>query len=99
MAAVKEVKEEVNSVPAQLKVASKTNPGAVAGALLASIREHGSTEILAVGAKAINQAVKGIAIAERLSQEDVFKLSSKFDFVDIEMPDGNITGMKIVVSI
>ena len=46
-----------------LKVSSKSNPNSVAGALTATIRDEGKAEILAVGASAINQAVKAIAIA------------------------------------
>ncbi len=46
-----------------LKVSAKSNPNAVAGALAAVLRENESAEVQAVGAGAINQAVKAIAIA------------------------------------
>jgi len=46
-----------------LKVATSSNPNSVAGALAGIIREQGHAEIQAVGAGAINQAVKAIAIA------------------------------------
>lgn len=46
-----------------LKVSSRSNPNLVAGALVAVIREKGYTEMQAVGAGALNQAVKAIAIA------------------------------------
>lgn len=46
-----------------LKVSSKSNPGAVAGAIAGSIRTTGSTEVQALGAGAVNIAVKAIAIA------------------------------------
>ncbi|REJ36014.1 MAG: stage V sporulation protein S, partial [Bacillota bacterium] len=39
-----------------LRVSSKSNPNAVAGALAGVIRERGSAELQAIGAGAINQA-------------------------------------------
>ncbi|HAL00617.1 MAG TPA: stage V sporulation protein S, partial [Exiguobacterium sp.] len=46
-----------------LKVSAKSNPNAVAGALAGVIRERGSVEIQAIGAGALNQSVKAVAIA------------------------------------
>ncbi|MDP2183532.1 MAG: stage V sporulation protein S, partial [Actinomycetota bacterium] len=46
-----------------LKVSSKSNPNSVAGALAGIIREQGAVEIQTVGAGALNQAVKAVAIA------------------------------------
>ncbi len=45
-----------------LKVSSKSNPSSVAGALANVFREKGSVEIQAIGARALNQAIKAIAI-------------------------------------
>jgi len=50
-------------VPEILKVSAESNPKAVAGAIAAILREHGSVELQAIGAGAVNQAVKAIAIA------------------------------------
>ena len=44
-----------------LKVSSKSNPNSVAGALANAFRERGLVEIQAIGAGALNQAVKAIA--------------------------------------
>lgn len=49
-----------------LKVSSKSNPNSVAGALANAFRERGLVEIQAIGAGALNQAVKAIAIAMRI---------------------------------
>ena len=46
-----------------LKVSSKSNPNSVAGALAGVIREEGTAEVQAIGAGALNQAIKAIAIA------------------------------------
>ena len=46
-----------------LKVSKSSNPGSVAGALAGVMRERGTAEIQAIGAAAVNQAIKSIAIA------------------------------------
>ena len=46
-----------------LKVSGKSNPNSVAGALAGVLREKGGAEIQAIGAGALNQAVKAVAIA------------------------------------
>lgn len=46
-----------------LKVSSKSNANSVAGALANVFRDKGIVEIQAVGAGALNQAIKAIAIA------------------------------------
>jgi stage V sporulation protein SpoVS len=46
-----------------LKVSAKSSPNSVAGALAGVLREKGAAEIQAIGAGAINQAIKAIAIA------------------------------------
>ena len=46
-----------------LKVSAKSNPNSVAGALAGVMREKGGAEIQAIGAGALNQAIKSVAIA------------------------------------
>jgi len=46
-----------------LKVSSMSDPGATAGAIANGIREKGSVELQVIGPRAVNQAVKAIAIA------------------------------------
>ncbi|HBR33241.1 MAG TPA: stage V sporulation protein S [Firmicutes bacterium] len=46
-----------------LKVSASSNPKSVAGALAAVVREKSKAEIQAVGAGAVNQSIKAIAIA------------------------------------
>ena len=46
-----------------LKVSASSQPESVAGAMAAVLREKGAVEVQAVGAGAVNQAVKSIAIA------------------------------------
>ena len=46
-----------------LKVSAKSNPNSVAGALAGVFRERGAAELQAIGAGALNQAIKAVAIA------------------------------------
>ena len=46
-----------------LKVSSKSNPNSIAGALANVLKDDSSVQIQAVGAGALNQAIKGIIIA------------------------------------
>ena len=46
-----------------LKVSSKSNPNSIAGALANVLKDAITVEIQAVGAGALNQAIKGIIIA------------------------------------
>ena len=46
-----------------LKVSSKSDPNRVAGALSNVLRDNDKVEIQAIGAGALNQAVKAIAVA------------------------------------
>src|SRR4051812_44617149 len=55
--------EQVQYTTRPLKVSTHSNPNSVAGALVAVIREQGYAEMQAVGAGALNQAIKAIAIA------------------------------------
>ena len=75
-----------------LKVSSKSNPNSVAGALAGVLREKGSAEIQAIGAGALNQAVKAIAIA-RGFMDFVVPLLSGYS---IRKKDGMLSGLKLI---
>ena len=55
-----------------LKVSSKSTPNKVAGALANVIREQGSAELQAIGAGALNQSLKAVAIARGLLRQVVW---------------------------
>ena len=52
-----------------LKVSSRSNPNSVAGALAGVVRQMGSVEVQVIGAGALNQAIKAVAIARGLRFE------------------------------
>lgn len=49
-----------------LKVSAKSNPNSVGRALAGVLREKDGAEIQAIGAGALNQAIKATAIAQRI---------------------------------
>jgi stage V sporulation protein S len=53
-----------------LKVASRSNPNSVSGAIAGALEQDGVVEIHAIGAGAVNQTIKAIAIARRLIERD-----------------------------
>lgn len=68
-----------------LKVSAQSNPKSVAGALAAVIRERGSAEMQAVGAGAVNQAMKAIAIARGYLAPSGVNLITIPSFAEIEI--------------
>ncbi len=46
-----------------LKISSKSNPNSVAGAIAGLVKESNKAEMQAIGAGALNQAIKAVAIA------------------------------------
>ncbi len=53
-----------------LKVASRSNPNSVSGAIAGALEKDGVVELHAIGAGAVNQTVKAIAIARRLLEKE-----------------------------
>ena len=80
-----------------LKVSTKSNPNSVAGALANVFREKGVVEIQAVGAGAINQAVKAVAIARGFVAPAGVDLICIPAFTDIQINGEEKTALKIIV--
>lgn len=80
-----------------VKVSSKSNVKAVAGALAHVLREAETTEIHAVGAGAVNQAMKAIAIARGYlapSGRDILCVPA---FMRVQLNGKEQTGLRIIV--
>jgi stage V sporulation protein S len=80
-----------------LKVSSKSNPNSIAGALAGVIREKGSAEIQAIGAGALNQAVKAVAIARGFVAPSGIELICIPAFTDIQIDGEERTAIKLLV--
>ncbi len=80
-----------------LKVSAQSNPKAVAGALTAVLRDRGAAEVQAVGAAAVNQAVKAIAITRGFIAPNGIDLISVPAFVEITIDGEERTAIKFLV--
>lgn len=85
------------SKPDSLRVAAKSNPNAVAGALLASVRDRGAVDLEVVGAGALNQAVKAIAIARRLVESSGLDLIFRPAFADRIIDGEERTALRLMI--
>lgn len=80
-----------------LKVSAKSIPNSVAGALAGVLRENGSAEIQAVGAGALNQAIKAVAIARGFVAPSGMDLVCIPAFTDIIIDGEERTAIKLIV--
>jgi stage V sporulation protein S len=67
-----------------LRVSSTSNPKSVAGAIAGSVRLHGDAEIVAIGAGAVNQAIKAVAVARGYMATAGCNLAVIPAFIDIQ---------------
>ncbi|MHB9145386.1 MAG: stage V sporulation protein S [Symbiobacteriia bacterium] len=80
-----------------LKVSAQSKPKSVAGALAAVMREKGSAEMQAVGAGAVNQAIKAIAIARGFVAPNGIDLIVVPAFAEISIEGQERTAIKFIV--
>lgn len=85
------------SLDVTLKVSAKSNPNAVAGALAAALRERTTSELQAVGAGAINQAIKAVAIARSYLKSAQFDLVCTPSFVVVAIGESERTAISLLV--
>jgi len=80
-----------------LKVSSKSNPNSVAGALANAFRLNGKVEIQAVGAGALNQAIKAVAIARGFLAPSGKNIVCIPAFADISIEGEERTAIKLII--
>jgi stage V sporulation protein S len=80
-----------------LKVSAKSNPNSVAGALAAVLRERETAEVQAVGAGAINQAIKAVAIARSYLKSAKFDIVCAPSFVLVAIDENERTAISLQV--
>ena len=80
-----------------LKVSSRSNPNSVAGAMAGVVRQSGAVEVQVVGAGALNQAVKAIAIARGYLTPSNVDLVCIPTFADIEIDGESRTAIRLSV--
>ena len=82
-----------------LKVSATSQPVRVAGAIAGVVRTAGRVEIQAIGAGAINQAVKAIAISRGYVAPGGLELVCIPSFIDIAIDGEERTGIRLVVEV
>ena len=92
-----------------LKISSKSNPNSVAGAIAGLVKESQKAEMQAIGAGALNQAVKAVAIARGFVAPAGVDLARGFvapagvdlvcipAFAEVEVEGEDRTGIKLIV--
>jgi stage V sporulation protein S len=80
-----------------IKVSANSRTAAVAGAIAGVIREHRHAEVQAIGAGAVNQAIKALVLAKGYLANDGIPIAAVPEFVDVDI-DGKIrTAIKLIV--
>jgi stage V sporulation protein S len=80
-----------------IKVSGRSRTSAVAGAIAGVFREHKHVEVQAIGASAINQAVKAMALAKNYLAEDGLSIMLVPEFVDVEIDEKVRTAIRFVI--
>jgi stage V sporulation protein S len=80
-----------------LRIGAHSDPNKVAGALAGTIREQGRAEMQTIGAGALNQAIKSIAIARGFLAPSGVDLVCYPAFVDVEVEGNERTAIRLFV--
>jgi stage V sporulation protein S len=80
-----------------IKVSATSRTAAVAGAIAGVIREHKHAEVQAIGAGAVNQAVKAVVLARAYLVNDEINIICFPEFVDVDIEGKIRTAIKITV--
>ncbi len=80
-----------------IKVSARSRSTAVAGAIAGVVREHNRAEVQAIGAGAVNQALKAVAIARGyLTDDDIDVICIPF-FTEVMIEDQERTAVRMIV--
>jgi stage V sporulation protein S len=80
-----------------IKVSANSRTSAVAGAIAGVVREHKRAEVQAIGAGAVNQAVKALVLAKGYLHLDGIDVVCVPEMVDVEIEDKVRTAIKLVI--
>jgi stage V sporulation protein S len=80
-----------------IKVSANSRTSAVAGAIAGVVREHHRAEVQAIGAGAVNQAMKALVLATGYLKNDGIFVSCVPEFADVTIDDKVRTAIKLVI--
>src|SRR5215208_2765710 len=81
----------------KIKVSTNSRTAAVAGAIAGIVREHHRAEVQAIGAGAVNQAMKALILATGYLKNDGIYVSCVPEFADVTIEDKVRTAIKLVI--
>lgn len=80
-----------------IKVSAQSRSTAVAGAIAGVMREQGYAEMQAIGASAVNQAIKAITIARGYLEQDGFDLAIVPSFTEVDIEGNERTAVRFAI--
>ena len=80
-----------------IKVSANSRTAAVAGAIAGIVREHHRAVVQAIGAGAVNQAVKALVLATGYLKNDGIYVTCVPEFSDVNIEDKVRTAIKLVI--
>ncbi|MDX1414552.1 MAG: stage V sporulation protein S [Candidatus Promineifilaceae bacterium] len=80
-----------------IKVSARSRTAAVAGAIAGVMRDNSVAKVQAIGAGAVNQAIKAIVIAGRYLKEDGIDIVCTPSFVEVDIGDQERTAIHLLV--
>lgn len=88
-----------NTAATLIKVSANSRTSAVAGAIAGIFRERKHAEVQAIGAGAVNQAIKALVLATAYLKEDGINISFVPMFSDVTIEDKVRTAIKLVIDL
>ena len=82
-----------------IKVKANSRTAAVAGAIAGVMREHKHADVQAIGAGAVNQAIKALVLARGYLAEEGMFIMCVPEFVDVDIEGKVRTAIKLVIDI
>lgn len=95
--APEEIASEATNTVDIIKVSARSRSTAVAGAIAGVVREHNRAEVQAIGAGAVNQAIKAIAIARGYLHEDNIDVITIPFFTEVMIESQERTAVRMIV--
>jgi stage V sporulation protein S len=80
-----------------IRVSATSRSSAVAGAIAGVVREHKRAEVQAIGAGAVNQAIKALILATGYLKGDGIDIVAVPEFVEVEIEEKTRTAIKLVI--
>lgn len=80
-----------------IKVSAHSRTASVAGAIAGVVREHKHAEVQAIGAGAVNQAIKALVLATGYLKGDGINIVCTPQFVDVDVDEKVRTAIRLVI--